>query len=112
MKAITIAATAIALFGLMDEANAGFKTGNDLYRICVATDANSALTCYGYVDGVMDMMVFDSHMAKKSSCLPDGVQAQQAVDVVVKFLTEHPADRNFNAASLVYAAIEEAWNCQ
>ncbi|SRR6266436_68773 len=112
MRWVALISFSVALLGMADEASAGFLDGNALYRYCTATDAFSQGACIGYVDGVADLMGFSDDVAKRPQCIPVSVQAQQVVDVVVKFLRDNPADRNYNADSLVFAAIHQAWNCK
>jgi hypothetical protein len=41
-------------------------------------------------------------------CTPEGASGDQIADIVVKYLTDNPADRHENAAGLVYLALAEA----
>jgi hypothetical protein len=44
-------------------------------------------------------------------CEPGGVILRQAVDIVVKWLSDHPQHRHHDADSLVAAALSEVWPC-
>jgi Rap1a immunity proteins len=48
---------------------------------------------------------------KKLSCEPPGVTAGQVKDVVVRYLEKHPESRHAVGASLVLAALYEAFPC-
>jgi Rap1a immunity proteins len=65
--------------------------------------------CYGYIIGVAD--VFDSQNAS-GVCMPKEAVARQVIDVVKKYLTEHPETRDYTAASEVQVALQEAFPCK
>jgi hypothetical protein len=47
-----------------------------------------------------------------TACVPDGVSAGQLVEVVKKWLREHPENWHYGADSLVAAALQEAFPCR
>jgi hypothetical protein len=86
--------------------------GNKLLEICKASEGSqSRVKCLGYVTGVHDAIaVFKSTGAVKiSPCVPAGATPSQMADVVVKYLTENPKDRDYSAAGVVMAALINAW---
>jgi hypothetical protein len=87
-----------------------FWTGNDLYRYCTSGDTEYSV-CIGYVEGVIDEWESDRATSRLQPCVPSGVVADQLKDVVVQYLSQHPADRNTLASGLVMVAAAQAWNC-
>ena len=77
--------------------------------------------CAGYVTGVIDDH-FNGQLSEVSStaaldptkhfCLPDGVSANQAVRVVVKWLEDHPALLHERAIDLVLSALKDSFPCK
>jgi hypothetical protein len=93
----------------------GFHTGKDLYDDCLTADQGSYPqgSCYGYIAGVVDA---DQEMQIRGSrllplCLSRAVTLQQAHDVVLKFLIQHPETRNLQAATIVWSALHNAFPC-
>ena len=86
----------------------GFSVGNKLYSRC--SSPNNSLEhvyCLGYVAGATDSLQMDGHI-----CVPDNVTVAQAVDVVMKYLRDHPEDRHFLAPSLADLALRQAFPCK
>lgn len=86
--------------------------GNKLLQICKASEGSqSRANCLGYVAGVSDTLTDLASLGilKGSPCLPTGATPGQMADVVVKYLTENPKDRNLSPSSLVAGALNEAW---
>lgn len=89
---------------------ARWYTAQQLYNLCSPkTDS-----CFGYIDGVADMMILDAAARKVTPylCLPDGIQAQQLVPIVTGFIEKHPISLSHTAAGSVYLALREAFPCQ
>jgi Rap1a immunity proteins len=80
----------------------GFVTGDDLYSRC---SINSP-SCTGYIAGVSDIMSTNDDI-----CLPNHGTIQQIVDIVVKYLSEHPERRHYGAASESGIALMQAFPC-
>ena len=85
-------------------AHAAFLDGNKLLRYLSSTSDIEKFHAMGYVLGVHDTM-------ESSLCLSRNVTAQQASDVVRKFLVENPASRDLNADILVIVALTNAFPC-
>jgi|SRR5215469_4451814 len=86
-----------------------FHSANELYASCDPDPRASA--CTEYVAGVTDgLWSLDSHLTE--ICLPDGVVLNQAVDVVVKWLKDNPAQRHYSASSDIEVALREAFPCE
>lgn len=87
-----------------------FMSGNQLHAICQDTSATGRTACQFYVTGALDML-FDQKGAN-SPCFPTTANREQAADIVRKYLADHPEERHFTMASLVRAAIYEAFPCK
>jgi hypothetical protein len=120
----TSVAVVIALV-LPRQANAQqLLTGNDLYKQCQSSPATPAYgQCVGYIQGVTDTMAGEADLAriKQGKTLYQGFYSHywcippvgsQINDLVIKYLRDHPADRNSGAYGLVSIALTQAWPCQ
>ena len=114
----------MALFGVMvgaaNVAEAAFLTGNELLRRCSSSSYNQGL-CHGYIEGVLDEGELANTQknlnryflrSKWRVCIPIAVRSAQLEDIVKKFLTNEPEIRHFSAASLVGAALANAFPCR
>lgn len=108
------------------------NTGNDLLPDCQAyvrfldnpdrtepTDAVNGPFCVGYIAGVVDDNFLwelsganppDRHSAHL--CIPSGVNPNQAVRVVARWLGSHPERLHEPAVELVIAALRDGFPCQ
>jgi hypothetical protein len=68
----------------------GFLTGR--WGFCRRTDGTELGYCAGYVAGIADALVRTGH-----ACVPAEVTVQQAVDVVMTYLRNHPEQRQYPA---------------
>jgi hypothetical protein len=86
-----------------------FYTGNKLFERCGASRDTADYTgCLGYVAGVVDAL----HMMENSGvCPPQGSTVGQTVDVVMKYLRDHPEARHHAAAGEVFLALRQAFPC-
>jgi hypothetical protein len=89
-------------------------TGNDLLRHCQDDETNyfSSGMCLGYVSGAIDALL--ANMYAQKTCwfeLPGESTNKQLVDVTVKYLTDHPEQRQYLASVLVMVAMREAFPC-
>jgi Rap1a immunity proteins len=94
------------------------QDGNSLQFFC--EDQDSALgqwhraACSGYIAGVFDSEVLLANSVQprsKLACFPDGVTAGQTIDVVRKYLKDHPENRHHSAVSITMRAFLEAFPC-
>lgn len=82
-----------------------FYNGNELYELC----GKNIPFCNGYISGVADVLASQSG---NSMCLPKGVVIKQVADVVMKYLTDHPESRHYNANSEIFLALSIAFPCK
>jgi hypothetical protein len=89
-------------------------TGNELLEWCQSGDTWATGRCLGYIIGVADLqtMVKKTLPENRQSCIAEGVTAGQILEVVTKYLNQHPEERHFNASVLIVKAIAEAFPCQ
>ncbi len=84
--------------------------GNELLEYCQTAlteapgDASSIGYCFGYVGGASDALPWDF-------CPPEGVDGEQRIRVVVKYLEDNPKVLHHNAADLIHMAFLEAFPC-
>jgi hypothetical protein len=83
--------------------------GGDL----TAEETVQSVWCVGYVSGILDgLAIMRWKGGTTPVCLPtDGVENEQAVRIVVKFLRENPKMLHETGRSLVVAALGEAFAC-
>jgi hypothetical protein len=110
MAGVILAALALAQAAPPPAASGVFFTGNDLYEECQKLIHNA---CTGYVMAVSDALqdAADANGSPRTVCLSPGVEARQLVDVVVRYLREHPEIRHASAASMVTVALQGSFPC-
>jgi hypothetical protein len=95
-----------------------FATGNTLLDACRSEERDSI--CSGYIAGIADAInnsMYSILRPDKSGtnmalvCTTKRILLPQLVDVVVRFLESHPEMRHYAAASLVGAALSDAFPC-
>lgn len=93
--------------------NNPLQTGNDLLSTCSGSDVARKLLCMGYVIGIAEgaaghAVVTESRLP---FCMPQNVNNQQAVDIVVKYLKDNPQARHLFASVLIYTALKQTFPC-
>ena len=84
--------------------NFAFMSGPTLYKMCSAeVGTGRELACIAYVEGINDAMATTALFGQHKCLL--GVEPDQVVDVVKKYLGAHPVPRDSVAASLVAHAL-------
>ncbi|WP_430447186.1 Rap1a/Tai family immunity protein [Sphingorhabdus contaminans] len=88
-----------------------FIDGNRLYADCKNESNDSAGllafgSCRGFIFGAFDTFAAVRAESKQPSCLPEGVNAGQIVDIVVQHLRDNPARRHEGATFIVARAVE------
>ena len=82
--------------------------GNKLWEFCEPDEANfSDGMCAGYILGVHDQGRYETY----GSCIPNGVSAEQMIDLTRNYLRDNPAQRHKSGEALVAAAFTDAWPC-
>jgi hypothetical protein len=106
------------LFLQVSAASAQVGSGNDLLQACNAnlagipkntTDAGDSFYCLGVVTTILQLQ---SKLDEQDKfCPPIQISAQQAVRVIVKFLTSNPELLHLKASTLTVSALKQAWPC-
>lgn len=80
--------------------------------------AFDAALCYGFVVGILDKTSVDAGTSIVTAtgiprvfCTGESVNANDATEVVARFLDEHPQDRRLGGYFLVIRALSEAYPC-
>ena len=113
MRKITIAAAMLAsLFATEADADEDAFTGEAFYTMC----SGPALRryCLGYVAGVGEgwNAAAGLHRELLALCPPDNYTNGQALDIVMRYLQEHPEQRRqLWRYHFVVAALLEVWAC-
>jgi hypothetical protein len=89
------------------------QTGNLLFENCAAWPRGQrdemtlfkTGTCVGYIWGVAGVLEGSSFCLK-------GVQPNQLVDVIKRWLDDHPEVRHYAASSLIETALKEKFPCR
>jgi hypothetical protein len=70
--------------------------------------------CFGLIIGVAEGAIIQSRTlnAPRPFCPPAGVQENQMVHVVAKYIDQHPEVTHMRLAELAYLALKEAWPCK
>lgn len=118
MKRLPTAGIVVALFlagSSHGDETRSFIIGSHLAESCAAPEADPKhLPCLVYVSGVSDTVHFlqSANYFSKVYCAPKGVTQGQLAAVFSKYLQDHPAKRHLAAASLVFAALTDAFPCE
>ena len=84
-------------------------TGNDLKQLADRGEENpnfySEGVFEGYVAGITDTILLNA-------CIPKDVTNKQMVEVVRKYLKDHPKELQLHAKDLVKKAVDAAWPCK
>lgn len=83
-----------------------FIDGNTLWSFC--QDSAQLKSCLNYIIGVADVLMTQN---TNTMCLPGNAIEGQLMDVVKKYLSDHPETRQFTAMSEVQVALQNAFPC-
>ena len=92
-------------------------TGNDFLRLAKENPQAVVFYAAGYVDAAVMLDVLKFEPPKRISalpvriCVPNGVEPQQVVDIIVQELQAHPADRQNALPTIAWFALAKAWGC-
>jgi hypothetical protein len=120
MKPILLAVAIVMSLFAAGQANAQSRAGADLQKQCkqeVRVSFAAGGLCRGYIRGLIDAQsVFASDVKHPPSwelvsCIAPDVTNAQTIEVVVKFLDNHPELLHQPAAVLVMQSLHEAFPC-
>jgi hypothetical protein len=123
MKKFIIATLAVLCFAMPAQAqfgrllpprdpNQGYKSGNDVLRLCAAADETQLLECLGFLEGASDLFMQERAEAGLAPCYPtdqgkiDQIAIQQNF---IAYLIAHPERRPEQGAKLMRASIVARW---
>ena len=95
-----------------------FVNGNDLFRDCSDQHDSAQGYCQGYVAGMLDAFMAvnalkATGLAIPSACPPkEDLTPNQVRDIVLQWLTAHPATRHNAATHEALAALLAAFPCK
>lgn len=87
-------------------ASAAFITGNQLMEHCRNQNRSFLL---GYAMGSADHLQF---FMPEKVCIPVQVTGGQLVDILCKYVDEHPGMRHLTGEYLAFASLNEAFPCK
>lgn len=104
---VKVLVLAAILAGYTTESTAAGITGNELWSAMQAEKGTlERQFAVGYIAGAVDaswILFID--------CTPEGVTVEQGVDIVKKYIRQHPEERHTFAADMVLGAMIEAFPC-
>jgi hypothetical protein len=88
------------------------SNGNSFFDFCRSGTQQKQI-CIVYVKGLLDGAQLQASMTKQKQayCQPRGSSPEQAIDILLKFMTDNPGDRHRDARLLAFAALKAAWPC-
>jgi len=95
-----------------------YESGSGLLKNCEAwlnkTSVAMGNDCNGYVTGISDIYVtlVEWGNVKPAWCIPVGVDSDQLIRVVTKYLQENPEELHLTAGSLVANAFGRSFPCE
>jgi len=99
----------LSLIMLTSLSFAGFIDGNELYDK-YQKGQNNILSAGGFYDGYV-LGIFDAYY-NILFCPPINIKSGQVLDIVLKYLQNHPEIRNKPADYIVIKALQEVWPCK
>jgi len=109
IKLIQAGLVAFAMALGCGETWAQWVSAQQLQEYCDAEEGVFYGVCSGYISAVADMQHFPLVMNGRKLCTPPGVDRSQLVEVVKKYLREHPEQYHFPGSFIVFEALTEAW---
>lgn len=100
-------------------------TGNDLHTLLNSENRKNveigksfivgATSAMGYYQG-LENKVAELEKRKQPNyyhiCIPEGAIIEQAIDIVKKYLDDHPESRSEGAIGLIHFSLVNVWECK
>jgi hypothetical protein len=100
---------------MQDDGTSGIALLRDCEESLRASgDFSRAMYCSGVVEGTARTLMFldrESALTGMRVCLPADVTGDRLVQVVLRYLSEHPADLHLPDVELVTAALRHEYSC-
>jgi hypothetical protein len=103
---------AVVLVCLPTATRADVTTGKELWPLCTSKGATENSLCFGYVTAIAEAMGQPTGVYGWRACVPEQVTRKQVVDVVMRYLDQHPEERHSTAGSLVANVLAKAFRCK
>jgi hypothetical protein len=112
-QAILAAMVAAVAAYATQPAVAQFYNGNEVYINCTDDSPVKQGVCSGYVLGTVDGIWTSQELLNQTKilCLPASATVEQVRDVAIRHLANHPSERQYVAASVIWRAMIEAFPC-
>ena len=89
-----------------------FRTGEELFGDCAASESHARGLCFGYVMAIADVMAgAGARVDGLQACHEEAESIEQLVATVTDFLEENPAGRSIKADGLVAYALSLKFPC-
>jgi len=105
MKRLIALALTMSVASISNQASAQWVNGNQLYAWCSSEVLWEKASCSSYVAGSLDQ----SDLSANALQTPQGATRGQMAAVVLKYLNNHPENRDWPGGLIVFAAVREAW---
>jgi hypothetical protein len=109
LMALVLATDLLWVTSVFAQNFSAFETGDELFDLCNVPTVDQRLfndLCSGYIAGVSDVL-----NSQGTICTPKDVTVHRTVDVILNYLSEHPARRSMAAPLLTGAALGQAFPC-
>jgi Rap1a immunity proteins len=113
----SVCSRAATLDNVKDDGFSSLYPGNDFFKLCSSSEADSQHACSAYVCGVVDALSAEYIMTGKrnySICLPTlttTMTCGQIAGAVTKFLVDNPEGRASAAAGAIGYALQRKFPC-
>ena len=106
--------TAIVVAGsiLSAPSLAEFRDGSALLQYCTATIGAEMAFCFGYIDGIADLLLEHHEVEGFGACITAQSDDPQLRNVVTAFLRKNEGIHHLAAPGLVARALSEAFPCR
>ncbi|MGF1612880.1 MAG: Rap1a/Tai family immunity protein [Gammaproteobacteria bacterium] len=94
-------------------ARADFKTGEELYGLCMAPDdVRGHSFCVGYVAAIADVLgAGTGTISDWRACIPAKATQGEVATIAIEWLREHPDNRAFGASNVIAQALANRYPC-
>ena len=106
----TTIAACLALWLPTQTVAAASKDGNNLLTQCQLSSNLAVIACHIYIHAVQDILA-ENPVNGHRVCVPEDIDIDQSVKVIVDWLTKHADARQQPASDSVAHALSEAYPC-
>jgi hypothetical protein len=90
-----------------------FKTTQQVYELCVSTDAAEGELCDHYIMAAHDMIKLygDTELGGEKICLPTGTPVAEIREALIEYWESEDGGLQYSAVSTIYNALVGAYGC-